>query len=107
MYNNLRGVRKVEVYIEYAFLENFALDWALTFLAFKLSRSPTTARRLLLSACLGGIFAILYPVLNAIPLLKPLGVLGKIGFPFLACLVGAGYGKRKKHRGRYLTCVAS
>ena len=96
----------MEVYIEYAFIENFALDLALTFLAFQLSRNPTTLRRLLLSACLGGIFAILYPFMDVIPYLKPLGFLGKIGFPFLACLVGAGYGKCKKHRGRYALCVA-
>ena len=97
----------MEVYIEYAFLENFALDWALTFLAFKLSRAPTTVRRLLLSAFWGGVFAILYPFLDIIPALKPLGLIGKVGFPFLACLVGTGYGKCKKHRGRYALCVAS
>ena len=52
------------VYIEYAFLENFLLDGALLYLALKAGKISVRAGRLALSATLGGIFAILFPLLS-------------------------------------------
>ena len=94
----------MEVYIEYAFIENFALDCALVCLAFKFARAPLKISRMFLSAFLGAILAVAYPFFSCLSILA---VLFKTGFPLLACWVGFGGKIRKKERGRYALSVAS
>ncbi|MBR7100235.1 MAG: sigma-E processing peptidase SpoIIGA [Clostridia bacterium] len=53
----------MEVYIEYAIVENFILDGLLLYLSFKTVRLPISKPRLLLAALLGSVFAVLFPLL--------------------------------------------
>ena len=66
---------RMTVYIEYAFLQNFFLDGALVWLSLKGSKTPVKGRRIALSALVGGVFAVLYPLLG---LTKWLGLTLKI-----------------------------
>lgn len=52
------------VYWEYAFAENALLDGLLLYLAEKCARMKVRVFKLLLSACLGGAFAVLYPLFS-------------------------------------------
>ena len=97
----------MEIYIEYAFIENFALDALLCYLAFKLLRLPIRTGFITLSAVIGASFAILYPFLSLFPLTRWLAVAFKLGFPFLACFFGFGCKIYKKDRGRYEISVVS
>ena len=91
----------MEIYIEYAFIENFALDALLCYLAFKLLRLPIRKGFIALSSAVGATFAVLYPFLSLFPLTKGLGFVFKLCFPFLACFFGFGCKIRKKDRDRY------
>ena len=91
------------VYIEYAFLENFLLDGALLWLASKGARTPITKGRWLLAALIGGIFAILYPLLRLTPFL---GILLKISVGMLLCLFAVGRLYGKKAWGKYTLFAA-
>ncbi len=86
------------VYIEYAFLENFLFDGILLFLSLKWAKLPVNKKKIIFSAALGGVFAILFPLLS----------LGKISKTLLKILLGALLSllvnppiKTKKDRGRY------
>ena len=57
------GEERVEVYIEYAIVENFILDGLLLYLSFKTVRLPISKPRLLLAALFGSVFAVLFPLL--------------------------------------------
>ncbi len=92
-----RGTR-LEIYIEYAFLENFLLDTTLLFLSLKASKKKTVYKRLFLAGALGAIFAILYPFLILPPIFN--SVL-KIAVGALLCLMAFGRIKNKKDGGRY------
>lgn len=52
------------VYFEYAFAENVLLDGLLLYLALKCTRGKVKAWRLILSSVLGGIEAVLFPILT-------------------------------------------
>ena len=87
------------VYVEYAFLENFLLDGALLWLSLLASKTPVRVKNLLFSAAIGGVFAVVYPLL-ALP--DFLGQTLKIAVGFLLCFLVAGRVKR----GRYaFICV--
>lgn len=90
---------QMEIYIEYALLENFFMDGTLLFLALKLSKSAFRVWKILFSALLGAVFAVVFPLL---PLPSPLAFLGKFSFPFLLCFLTL---ERKKGRGRYALTV--
>ncbi len=82
------------VYVELAFLENFCLDFLLLSLSAYAARCAPRLLRLFLSAIVGGIFALLFPLLSLPPFLG--GV--------LKCSVGAllpllALGKRKWKTG--------
>ncbi len=86
------------VYIEYAFLQNFLLDGALLALSLFAARVPTRAWRILLSACIGGVFAVLFPLLR---LGRLLGTTCKIAVGFLLPMLAFKRIATKKEWGRY------
>lgn len=91
------------IYIEYAFLENFLFDCVLLYLALKAVKEPIKLKNLCLSACIGGVFAVVFPLLE---LPKLLAYLCKFSVGFLMCLLITPSLKTKNDRGRYaFTCV--
>lgn len=86
------------VYIEYAFLENFIFDGTLLWLSCKGSRTPIYWRKILCSACIGGVFAVVFPLLYLSPVLK---TVCKLSFGLLMCLIISNGLKTRKERGRY------
>lgn len=92
----------MEVYIEYAFLENFLFDGTLLFLSLRATKTPLCWGKIVISAILGGVFALLFPFLY---LPKALLYLLKFLMGALLCLLAANRVKTKKEWGRYaLSC---
>ncbi len=90
----------MQVYIEYALLQNFIIDALLLCLALTLSKQALSWKRIGISALVGSLFAVAFPLF---PLPNFLSYLLKFAFGFLLCLLVV---KRKKHGGRYaLTCI--
>lgn len=52
------------VYIEYVFLENMLLDFALMSVSLKVAKENVKYKRLLLSSSLGGLFAVISPLIS-------------------------------------------
>ena len=75
------------VYIEYAFLENFLLDFLLLWLALRGGKEQITVKKLCLSACIGGLYAVIYPLLRLPEILR---FLSKIAVGALMCAVAFG-----------------
>lgn len=95
----------MEIYVEYALIENFTLDFAIGYLACLFSKTPIRGKGLLLGSVFGSLFAVTYPILNVYA-----GVLSKIilfFFPFLFCICCFGGKVKKKDRGRYALNVFS
>ncbi len=91
------------IYIEYALLENFFLDGILLFLTLISAKIPVKIWRIALSAALGAVFAIVYPLLQ---LSTALLYLLKFAFGFFLCLLAVGRVRTKKEWGRYaLSCI--
>ncbi len=91
------------VYIEYAFAENFLIDYALLYLSLKASKTEIKVKKLLLSAFIGAVFALVFPLL-ALP--QFLAFLLKFSVGALLCVIAFGRIKNKKDGGRYaLTAV--
>ncbi len=91
------------VYIEYAFLENFLYDGVLLILALIAAKVRLRWIFLLFSACLGGIFALVFPWMR---LTAWLDIPLKLAVGCLLCLLAHGRVKTKKEWGRYaLTCI--
>lgn len=91
------------IYIEYALLENFILDGILLLLTLYSIKIPIRIWKVILGACLGAAFAVIYPLLN---LTKPLATLLKIAFGAFLCLLAVGRVKTRKEWGRYaLGCL--
>ena len=88
----------MEVYIEYAFLQNFLFDGVLLVLALKGSRTELKWKQIFLSAAIGAAFALTFPFLNV---KKPFSWALKICVAALICLIPSKM-KTKKQRGRYL-----
>ena len=82
-YNLAKGCA-VEIYVEYAFVENFLYDFTLLMLAFKAARVQVKRRNLLLSACVGAVFAVVFPLLRLSPLL---GTVVKLAVGALLCIL--------------------
>lgn len=91
------------VYIEYAFLQNFFLDGTLVWLSLKGSKTPVRGGKLVLSALLGGVFAVVYPLLS---LKEWTGALLKISVGVLLCMLAYGRLKNKREWGRFCVCAA-
>lgn len=90
------------VYIEYAFIENFLLDILLLRLALRGAKEQTSVKKLVFGACIGGVYAILYP-LSDLP--EVLRFLSKIAVGTLMCAVAFGRLKSKNEWGRYAFTV--
>ena len=86
------------VYIEYVFLENTLFDFALLSLSFLLCKTKTAWWKILISACVGGVFAVVYPL---ILLPQVLLVILKIAVGLLLCFLPFPRIKNKKEWGRY------
>ena len=86
------------VYIEYAFLWNFFLDGTLLWLSLRAVKRKCSWLRWLLSALLGGVFAILFPLL-ILPV--ALSYLLKFAVGLLLCLIAFGRIKNRKEWGKY------
>ena len=56
----------MEIYVEYAFLENFLFDYVLLRLAFYAAKIKVKRKTLALSAACGGGFALLFPLLGTV-----------------------------------------
>lgn len=95
----------MEIYVEYALIENFALDFALGYLACVFSKTPVKIKGLFVGAFLGAVFAIFYPLLKLYAFY--LAEILKITFPFLICFCLFGGRISKKDRGRYALNVLS
>ena len=72
------------VYVEYAFAENFLIDGALLYLTLRAVKIKANMKRVLFSALLGGIFALIYPLLR---LPDFLSALLKLSVGGLLCIV--------------------
>ena len=83
------------LYIEYVFLENFFIDGTLLYLTFSLLKRRISHFKIILSACLGGAFALLYPFLT---LPNFLSVILKFSVGILLTILAT---KKEKGIGRY------
>ena len=90
------------VYIEYAFLENFLLDFLLLRLALKGGKERTKFSKIALGACVGGVFALVYPFLR-LPKLCLLFL--KVAVAALMCAVAFDKMKTKNEQSRYAFTV--
>ena len=89
----------MEIYIEYALVENFVYDFILLSLAFSAARVRVRYRRLSLSACVGAVFAVIFPLLR-LPVL--LGIAVKMVTGALLCLLSFPPISTCKGWGKYL-----
>ena len=87
------------VYIEYAIIQNFLFDGALLTLALAASKCVCKIRRILFSASIGALFAVLFPLLILPTVLK---TLLKISVGVLLCLLAYGPIKTKTQRANFL-----
>lgn len=80
----------MQVYAEYALVENFCMDFALLFCAKAVTKNTCGYRRLSVAAALGACFAVVYPLfgLNAI-----WGVVVKIASGLAICALAGKYTK--------------
>jgi sigma-E processing peptidase SpoIIGA len=93
----------MEIYIEYALIENFLFDYALLYLAAKAANIPRKSWRICFSSAIGAVFALLFPLLR---LPKILAYLLKFSIGFLMCAILVDGLKKENERGRYaLTCI--
>ncbi len=86
------------VYIEYAFLENFLLDGVLLWLSLRASRTPFSFLRLFFAATVGGVFAVLFPLVK---LPSSFSLLLKIAVGLFMCMLLHKRLRTKKDWGRY------
>lgn len=93
----------MEIYIEYAFLENFLYDLALLWLAFTAARVKTRGWKLFVSSAIGGVFAVAFPLLS---LPQMLGTTVKMAMGALLCMLAFGQLRTKKQWGKYALITA-
>ena len=89
----------VEIYIEYALIENFLYDFTLLALSFQAARVKVGCRRLLFSACGGAVFAVVFPLLR---LPTVLGVAVKVAAGALLCIIPFLRLSTRKEWGKYV-----
>lgn len=93
----------MEIYIEYAFLENFFFDGVLLCLALYAAKIKIKWWKVGISATLGGVFALIFPFLHLPDFLM---ATLKIAVGGLLSLLTTDGMKTKKERGRgLLTCI--
>ena len=85
----------MEIYLEYAIIENLLVDGALLYLAQVAAGQKVSAWRLSLSALLGAVFAVLFPFLTVSPWLS---YALKLTMGALLCIIAV---KPQNGRGRY------
>ena len=90
------------VYVEYAFLENFLLDFLLLRLAIHGGRERVRFGKIALGAMIGGIFAVVYPLLYFPEFCR---ILLKIAVGALMCALSFGKIRNKNAWGRYAFTV--
>lgn len=88
----------MEIYIEYAFLQNFFFDGVLLFLALKAGRVEIRKKRLLFASLIGAFFALTFPLLKTSATLL---LLFKFSVGFLLCLVAVGEVKTRNEWLRF------
>lgn len=91
----------MEIYIEYAILENFLVDTALLYLALIATRQAVSFVRLTLAGAAGAAFALLFPFLQ-LPTLVLYGLKFAVGA--LLCVIAV---KKQNGRGRYALTVCA
>ncbi len=89
----------MEIYIEYVLIENFLYDGALLWLAYRAAKIELRVWRLCLSAGLGAVFAVIFPLLH---LPMSVGVVCKITVGCLLCLFPFERLRGRGQIGRYL-----
>ena len=89
----------MEIYIEYALIENFVYDFILLLLAFVAARIKVKMRSLFFSACIGAVFAVIFPLLR-LPIF--LGMAVKTTTGALLCLLAFPRISTRKAWGKYL-----
>lgn len=89
---------RMEIYIEYAFLENFCFDGALIYLSFKGARVLLKPWKWFLSTLFGAVFALVFPLLR---LPDFLSVFLKVLMGAWICMLAFGRLKTRKEWGRY------
>ncbi len=82
------------VYIEYVLLDNLVIDYFLLKAAFSISKTPYKKIRIFLSAVLGAVFALLYPLMQIHTVI--LTVI-KILFGFLLVLISGTFKNAKEY----------
>ena len=92
-------VGSMEVYVEYAILENLLVDGALLYLAQTAAGQAVNLPRLLLASALGAVFAVLFPFLVVSPWLS-YGLKFTVGA--MLCMIAV---KPKNGRGRYAMTI--
>ena len=88
----------MEIYIEYAWLENFLYDGVLLWLAFTAAKVKTRLWKVMLSAAIGAAFALLFPFINLPSFIK---MAVKLSVGCLLCLIPYGRLKNKWQWGKY------
>lgn len=63
----------MQIYAEYAFLENFCMDFTLLYSAKAAAKNPGKTYKVALSAALGAAFAVVYPLFGVERLVSPWG----------------------------------
>ena len=89
----------MEIYIEYAFIDNFLYDFALLMLAFSAARVKAKRYKFVLSACIGAVFAVVFPLLK---LPSALATTVKIAVGGLLCMLAFGRISNRKEWRKYL-----
>ena len=92
----------MEIYVEYALLENFFFDGVLLYLSLKAARLSIKYRRLVVSAAIGAVFAVVFPLLR-LPLTLAYALKYAVGV--LLCFIAFPNAKSKNERGRYALSV--
>ena len=90
----------MEVYIEYALIQNFIIDALLLWLSLRISKQPIHIKKILLASGIGSIFALFSPLL---PIPDFFAFLLKFAFGFFLCFLSTNPPNKG---GRYaLSCV--
>lgn len=91
------------IYVEYALIENFLIDGMILYLSLRGAKINFKWKKLLFSAFVGAIFALLFPLLS---LQNLLSYFLKFSMGFLLCLLAFPPIKNKNDVGRYaLSCA--
>lgn len=82
----------MQVYVEYALLENFCMDFSLLFCAKAITKNPCRYARIALASALGAGFAVAFPLMR---LSGVWAIVVKIAFGAVMCLIAGRFSKIK------------